>query len=82
MRHLMTFILRLWVDPDASPASCEGQVECVATGEQMHIHSQAETAAFIMRRLDPHSNAAEAATSNPASLFERQRNDEREEKAD
>jgi hypothetical protein len=82
MRHLMTFILRLWVDPDASPASCEGQVECVASGEQMHIRSQAETAAFILRRLDPHSNATEAEPSNPISHFERRRNDEREEKAD
>jgi hypothetical protein len=47
MRQLVTFILRLWVDPETSPRSCEGQVECLATGEQSHVRSQAETAQFI-----------------------------------
>jgi len=57
MRHLVTFILRLWVDSESSPAACEGQVECVATGEQSHIRSQAEAAHFIKTHLDRSSGA-------------------------
>ena len=53
MRHLVTFILRLWVDPESTPAACEGQVECVATGAHLHIHSQAAVAEFIRTHLDP-----------------------------
>ncbi len=53
MRHQVTFILRLWVNPDRGPASCEGQVECVATGEQAHVRSQAEAARFILHHLQP-----------------------------
>jgi hypothetical protein len=53
MRHQVTFILRLWVNPDSGPTPCEGQVECVATGEQAHVRSQAEAARFILRHLNP-----------------------------
>ena len=51
MRHLVTFILRLWVDHDNEPAACEGQVECVASGEQRHVRSQSEAVVFIRDQL-------------------------------
>ena len=60
MRHLVTFILRLWVDPESSPTAYEGQVECVATGEQKHIRSQAEAAHFIEICIKPASIAETA----------------------
>jgi hypothetical protein len=56
MRHLVTFILRLWVDPEARPAECDGQVECVATGEQRHVRSSEDFVRFIETRLNPSSN--------------------------
>jgi hypothetical protein len=50
MRHLVTFILRLWVDHE-NESACAGEVECVATGEHRHIRSQIEAAAFIQEQL-------------------------------
>ena len=47
MRRLVTFILRLWVNTETAPPGCEGQVECVATGERMHIRTQEEVIHFI-----------------------------------
>jgi hypothetical protein len=52
MRHLITFILRLWVTPESASPTCEGEVECVATGEQIHIRSQEEAARFVLARLN------------------------------
>ena len=47
MRRHVTFILRLWVDSEDGFATYEGQVECVATGERMHIRTQEEVIHFI-----------------------------------
>ena len=51
MRHLVTFILRLWVEAEADPQGWEGQVEYVATGERMHVRSQAEIVHFVECRM-------------------------------
>lgn len=53
MRHLATFIVRLWVDPKSDPTTCEGQVEYVATGEQVHIRSEEEAIRFIYKYIKP-----------------------------
>ncbi|HOT90098.1 MAG TPA: hypothetical protein PLJ78_01950 [Anaerolineae bacterium] len=58
MRTLVTFILRLWVDPRAQEPAWEGQVECVRYGTRAHIRSQEELARFI---------EAQMATSHIAS---------------
>jgi hypothetical protein len=47
MRRLMVFILRLWGDLDSDPPPYEGQVECVASGERMHIQRPDEIIQFI-----------------------------------
>jgi hypothetical protein len=47
MRTLVTFILRLWVDPQADEPAWEGQVEDVASGERAHVRSPEELARFI-----------------------------------
>lgn len=52
MRHLVTFILRLWVNTEAVPPACEGEVECVATGERIHVRKQEDVARFVKTRLD------------------------------
>lgn len=78
MRHLVTFILRLWVDPETGPTSCEGQVECVATGEQRHIHSSEDFVRFIESRLNLSSTAGtvqeDADGQNPIKKFVRRSN--------
>ncbi len=55
MRRLVTFVVRLWVDPQAQePAlrdgeglAWKGQVECVGTDERAHVRGAAELARFI-----------------------------------
>jgi hypothetical protein len=47
MRTQVTFILRLWVDPQAEEPTWEGQVEEVAGGERAHVRSPEELARFI-----------------------------------
>jgi hypothetical protein len=46
MRRLVTFILHLWVDPNATDA-WEGDAECVRSGERCHVRGQEEVAQFI-----------------------------------
>lgn len=47
MRIQLTFILRLWVDPQAEEPSWEGRVEEVASGERVHVRGLQELARFI-----------------------------------
>ena len=47
MRTLVTFILRLWVDPQAGEPAWEGRVEEVASGEQVHVRGPEDLARFI-----------------------------------
>lgn len=47
MRTQVTFILRLWIDPQAETAAWEGQAECVADGARAHVRGQEELAHFI-----------------------------------
>ncbi|HHW85024.1 MAG TPA: hypothetical protein GX400_02295 [Chloroflexi bacterium] len=47
MRQLITFIVRLWVKPQAEPPAWEGQVECVADGERAHICAPEDLVRFI-----------------------------------
>lgn len=47
MRTLVTFILRLWVDPQAEEPAWEGRVENVTSGERMHVCGPEELACFI-----------------------------------
>ena len=55
MRTLVTFIMRLWVDPqEPQPAlsgsegpAWEGQVECIGTGERAHVRCPEDLARFI-----------------------------------
>ena len=47
MRTLVTFILRLWVDPQADQPAWEGRVEEVASGEQVHVRGPEDLARFI-----------------------------------
>ncbi len=51
MRHLVTFIVRLWIDTEANAATCEGQAECVTTGERVHVRSREDIVRFIDARL-------------------------------
>jgi predicted secreted Zn-dependent protease len=51
MRTLVTFILRLWVDPEAVEHNWEGQVECVASGERTHVRGPDDMARFIEARI-------------------------------
>lgn len=52
MRTLVTFILRLWVDPQTQEPAWEGQVECVANGARAHVHNQEDLARFIEAQAD------------------------------
>ncbi len=47
MRSLVTFILRLWIDPQANPSTWEGRVECVADGAHAHVRGMEDLARFI-----------------------------------
>lgn len=47
MRHLVTFIVRLWVETQAELPTWEGQVECVANGERGHISGLEDLGRFI-----------------------------------
>ena len=47
MRRHVTFILRLWVDSEDGLAAYAGQVECLATGERIHIRTQEDVIHFI-----------------------------------
>lgn len=47
MRTVVTFILRLWVDPQAQQPDWEGQVECVRDGARAHICSAEDLVRFI-----------------------------------
>ena len=47
MRTLVTFILRLWVDPQAKEPAWEGRIENVGSGERAHVRGPEELARFI-----------------------------------
>jgi len=47
MRHVITFIVRLWVDPQVEKLDWEGQVECVAGDGRVHIHNAEDLLRFI-----------------------------------
>ena len=47
MRKLVTFIVRLWVDPQVEPPAWEGQVECIAGGDRAHVRGPQEIVRFI-----------------------------------
>ena len=53
MRHLVTFILRLWVETETDSPNWEGQVECVATGERLHVRNRDDIAHFVEARIHP-----------------------------
>jgi hypothetical protein len=52
MRHLVTFIVRLWIDPQTERPDWEGQVECVASDRRVHIHSGEDLLRFIEVEVD------------------------------
>jgi len=68
MRHLVTFIVRLWVDPETSSPGYEGQVECVATCEQKHVRSSEDILSFIETRLNPVFNAETTQEGNERQI--------------
>ncbi|MDX9954198.1 MAG: hypothetical protein RBT75_08890 [Anaerolineae bacterium] len=47
MRHLITFVVRLWLDVQTPASTWEGQVECVANSDQLLTHTPEELLAFI-----------------------------------
>ncbi len=47
MRTQVTFIMRMWFDPDAIAPLWEGQVEEVGSGERAHVRGPDELARFI-----------------------------------
>lgn len=47
MRTLITFILRLWIDPQVKELAWEGQVECVVDGARVHIRGLDDLARFV-----------------------------------
>ncbi len=47
MQHLITFIVRLWLDVQTQPPTWKGQVECVADGARGPLHRPEELLAFI-----------------------------------
>jgi hypothetical protein len=53
MRHLVVFVLRLWVDSESNPASYEGQMEYIATGERTHIRTEKDVIHFIHTHTNP-----------------------------
>jgi len=53
MRTQVTFILRLWIDPQAEPAAWEGQAECVADGARAHVRGIVDLAQFIAAHTGP-----------------------------
>jgi hypothetical protein len=70
MRHLVTFILHLWVDHENNSPSYEGQVECVATREQKHVRSSEEILSFIETRLKPSSTVETAQEGGGGQMIE------------
>jgi len=61
VRTLVTFILRLWVDPQAQEPAWEGQVECVSSDQRAHVRGVADLARFI------EAEAIESRTEHPNS---------------
>jgi len=65
VRTLVTFILRLWVDPQADEPAWEGQVECVSSDQRAHVRGVEDLARFIeaeaieSRAEHPNSNQEE-----------------------
>jgi hypothetical protein len=51
MRTLVTFILRLWADPQAEEPGWEGQLECVASGEHAHVRGPEDVARFVRAQI-------------------------------
>lgn len=47
MRKLVTFVLRLWVDPQAEQPTWEGQAECVGSGERAHVRGAEQVVRFL-----------------------------------
>ena len=64
MRQLVTFIVRLWIDTEADSTACEGQVECVTTGERGHVRNHEDIVRFIDVRL----HVSESDRGQPAIL--------------
>lgn len=52
MRQLKTFVLHLWVSPEADSTPWDGQVEFIQTGEHSHITTSEEAVQFINNCLD------------------------------
>lgn len=69
MRALVTFILRLWVDPRAGEPAWEGQVECVIDGARAHVCNREELGRFIEDHISRHAESRPDATdgTNPLS---------------
>lgn len=59
MRRVITFILRLWVEAGPKAPAWEGQAECLATGQRLHVRGEADVAQF----LDGQLAQAQAATA-------------------
>jgi len=64
MRTLVTFVLRLWVDPQAEEPSWEGRIEEVAGGERAHVCGPEELVRFI------EAQTAECRTRRPEAQEE------------
>jgi len=47
MRTLVTFLFRLWVDHNDGPPNWKGRLECVTTGDGIHVQSMEELVDFI-----------------------------------
>jgi hypothetical protein len=62
MRTLVTFILRLWVDPQVDEPAWEGQVEDVASGERAHVRGPEELARFIETQMAGNGTANKSKT--------------------
>ncbi len=60
MRHLITFIMRLWVDVQVEPPAWEGQVECVTDSEHEHVRTPEE----LMRFIHTHTTAGTLTTED------------------
>ena len=47
MRYVITFIVRLWVDPQVEKLDWKGEVECVGGDGRAHTHSAEDLLCFI-----------------------------------
>jgi len=70
MRHLMIFIVRLWVDAQAEPLIWEGQVESVSDGARGHISGLEDLGRFIEVQTTRRSLALEQEECRPCSVLD------------